>query len=74
VSVAAAISWAGETAARAAPVNMKQQVDEFENLLIRQALARHGGEATAAAEELGIARRTLNEKMAKYGLARERFT
>lgn len=46
------------------------QVHQFERQLIEQALQRHKGNIKAVLTELGIPRRTLNQKMVKYGLSR----
>ena len=43
----------------------------FERHLIKDALKRHKGHIQEVMAELGIPRRTLNEKMAKYGLTRQ---
>ena len=50
---------------------LAQKVAEFEASLIMEALAQSGGSSAGAAERLGLPRRTLNEKIARYGL-RER--
>ncbi len=52
---------------------LKDHVDAFEKLLLDGALRRHKGSVQAVIEELSIPRRTLNEKMAKYGLSRGDF-
>ncbi len=49
---------------------LPEQVRLFERHLIKDALKRHAGQITNVLTELGIPRRTLNEKMAKYGLTR----
>lgn len=49
---------------------LADQVRHFERHLIKDALKRHGGNVKAVMAELDIPRRTLNEKMAKYGIAR----
>ena len=64
-----------ETSGESGPVStqdkpLKDHVDAFEKLLIDGALRRHGGSVQAVIDELSIPRRTLNEKMAKYGLSR----
>ena len=41
---------------------------EMEERAIREALLNHGGNRTAAAEKLGISRRTLHRKLHAYGL------
>ena len=61
---------------RAAPEEAKaltQRVEDFERTLLRQALTEHGGNIRAVTESLGLARRTLNEKMRKYDLSRNDF-
>lgn len=47
------------------------QVAAFEQLLISQALIRHGGNIQAVLEELKLPRRTLNQKMLRHGLRRD---
>ncbi len=49
---------------------LKDYVDAFERMLIDNTMRRHKGSIVAVMEELCLPRRTLNEKMAKYGLAR----
>ena len=59
------------------PAEMRPLADEveaFEKHLIEQALERSGGNIAIAMERLGLPRRTLNEKMAKYGVDRARFS
>ncbi|MCC9621487.1 sigma-54 dependent transcriptional regulator [Thalassospira sp. MA62] len=48
------------------------QVRDFEERLIRDALERHDGNIKSVMEELDIPRRTLNEKMKKLSIRRER--
>lgn len=45
---------------------------DAEALAIRQALAAHGGNVSATARTLGIARATLYTKLARHGIAPER--
>jgi DNA-binding NtrC family response regulator len=52
---------------------LKEHVDAFEKMLIDHALRRHQGSVSAVMSELALPRRTLNEKMAKYGLARQDY-
>ncbi len=47
---------------------LKDYVDAFERMLIDNTMRRHKGSIVAVMEELCLPRRTLNEKMAKYGL------
>lgn len=49
---------------------LKEYVDNFERMLIDNTMRRHKGAITAVMDELCLPRRTLNEKMAKYGLSR----
>ena len=49
---------------------LKEHVEAFERMLIDNALRRHTGSVAKVMEELVLPRRTLNEKMAKYGLTR----
>jgi DNA-binding NtrC family response regulator len=49
---------------------LKDYVDAFERMLIDNTMRRHRGSIVAVMEELCLPRRTLNEKMAKYGLSR----
>ncbi|MCP3459550.1 sigma-54 dependent transcriptional regulator [Bradyrhizobium sp. CCGUVB23] len=46
------------------------RVAAYERALIEASLREHDGSIAAVTEELGIPRRTLNEKMTKYALAR----
>lgn len=49
---------------------LKEYVEAFERMLIDNTMRRHRGSIASVMEELRLPRRTLNEKMAKYGLAR----
>ncbi|RJG49019.1 sigma-54 dependent transcriptional regulator [Motilimonas pumila] len=50
-------------------VNLKDMLAEFEVDMIRQALDQQAGVVARAAEQLGMRRTTLVEKMKKYGLS-----
>ena len=52
---------------------LKEHVEAFERMLIDNALRRHSGSVAKVMEELVLPRRTLNEKMAKYGLSRSDY-
>ncbi|RVT86832.1 sigma-54-dependent Fis family transcriptional regulator [Rhodobacteraceae bacterium CCMM004] len=52
---------------------LKEYVDAFERMLIDNTMRRHRGSIVAVMEELCLPRRTLNEKMAKYGLSRSDY-
>ncbi len=47
---------------------LKEYVEAFERMLIDNTMRRHKGLIVGVMEELCLPRRTLNEKMAKYGL------
>ncbi len=49
---------------------LKEYVEAFERMLIDNTMRRHKGSISSVMDELCLPRRTLNEKMAKYGLAR----
>jgi DNA-binding NtrC family response regulator len=52
---------------------LKEYVEAFERMLIDNTMRRHHGSIAAVMEELCLPRRTLNEKMAKYGLQRSEY-
>ncbi len=52
---------------------LPQQVELFEKSLIDQALAHHRGRVTEVAEGLGLPRKTLYDKLKKYGLRAEDY-
>ena len=54
-------------------LTLSQQVDEFERGVLVSALEVSRGDIRVAMELLGIPRRTLNEKMRRHGVAREKF-
>jgi transcriptional regulator with PAS, ATPase and Fis domain len=43
-------------------------LNDLEQAAVRQALSKHGGNVSQAAEELGISRRALYRRIEKYGL------
>ncbi|RFP87154.1 sigma-54-dependent Fis family transcriptional regulator [Rhodobacteraceae bacterium 63075] len=49
---------------------LKEYVEAFERMLIDNTMRRHKGSIANVMDELCLPRRTLNEKMAKYGLQR----
>ncbi len=59
-------------AAAAAPVSgrrgLEDQVAEVERRLLGEALARHGGNQSAAARDLGLSERAVRYKLRKHGL------
>lgn len=50
------------------PMNLPEQVAQFEKMLIHTELARHGGSINDTLESLGLPRKTLYDKMKKYDL------
>ncbi|MGB3146480.1 MAG: sigma-54 dependent transcriptional regulator [Paracoccaceae bacterium] len=52
---------------------LKEYVESFEKMLIDNTMRRHKGSITSVMDELCLPRRTLNEKMAKYGLQRQDY-
>ncbi|MBM7067896.1 sigma-54 dependent transcriptional regulator [Actibacterium sp. 188UL27-1] len=52
---------------------LKEYVEAFERMLIDNTMRRHRGSIVNVMEELCLPRRTLNEKMAKYGLQRSDY-
>ena len=52
---------------------LKEHVEAFEKMLIDNTMKRMRGSITAVMKELGLPRRTLNEKMAKYQLSRSNY-
>ena len=53
---------------------LADQVDSFERAAIEQSLIEAGGRLHIVMEKLGLPRRTLTDKMTKYGLDRKRYT
>lgn len=51
-------------------VGLREQVSLFERHLIQESLTRNSGSIKDVMTDLGVPRRTLNEKMTKYGLKR----
>jgi two-component system C4-dicarboxylate transport response regulator DctD len=65
------ISVLRSRAARSASLN--EQIDRFEQVLVENALAECHGNAEAASRCLGIPKRTLYEKIRKFGLSIDSF-
>jgi two-component system C4-dicarboxylate transport response regulator DctD len=53
--------------------SLAAQQEAFEAHCLRSALSRHRGDIKAVLHELQLPRRTLNEKMQRHGLIREKF-
>lgn len=54
-------------------LTLPEQVSCFEKTLIEQTLNRNKGDLAKVMESLGLPRKTLSDKMKKYGLERKRF-
>ncbi|MCB1857518.1 MAG: sigma-54-dependent Fis family transcriptional regulator [Gammaproteobacteria bacterium] len=54
-------------------LTLPQQVDCFEKGLIEQVLSAHGGKINETMDTLGIPRKTLYDKMRKYGLDKRNY-
>ena len=59
-----------EVLAELAPQTLKEAREAVERELVQDALRRHGGKITGAAQELGISRPTFYELMDKLGIAK----
>jgi DNA-binding NtrC family response regulator len=66
----------GAAAAEPAPATFREAkervVADFERSFLAAALARHGGNVTKAAEEIGVYRQNLQQKMRELGLSAEK--
>lgn len=62
---------AGDIGAEDVPDTLREAVAAFEREMIGKAIKAHEGRMDAAAEALGIGRRTLNEKIVKLGLNKD---
>jgi DNA-binding NtrC family response regulator len=54
-------------------VSLSEQIDRFEQVLIEDALAEHRGHAELASRGLGIPKKTLYDKIRKFGLSTDAF-
>ncbi len=52
---------------------LSDKLRNYERCILEQSLAKHQGDIQAVMDELGLPRRTLNEKMSRYGLERKQF-
>ncbi|MEL6481864.1 MAG: sigma-54 dependent transcriptional regulator [Pseudomonadota bacterium] len=52
---------------------LRARLEAAERAILTEALARHAGSAAGVMAELGLPRRTFNEKLARHGLARKNF-
>ena len=54
-------------------MTLPEHVEAFERALIEEALAESGGIIKQTMERLGLPRKTLYDKMQKYGLDKRRY-
>ena len=59
---------------RSAPLGLAEQVAAFEKCLLQQALRENGGSMQETGRALGLAARTLSDKMRRHNLDRRDFT
>lgn len=55
-------------AAQLQPQSLAERMETYERSVLEDALRRHDGKAAAAAEELGLPRKTFYDRAARYGL------
>lgn len=63
-----------ETAQSEKPASLQQQVLAFEKSMIEFALSQSKGKLSDASEQLGMPRRTLNDKLIRHEIDRTKFT
>ncbi len=61
----------GAAAIAPGDATMKRHVEALEASLLREALVRHRGNKSRAAEELGLSRVGVRAELSRYGLDRE---
>jgi two-component system C4-dicarboxylate transport response regulator DctD len=66
--------WPGQGAVQDQRKSLAEQVEAYERSLIERALVEAGGSVAAVMEQLDVPRRTLSEKMARFGIDRKRAT
>lgn len=62
-----------QNAAGSNAITLAEQVSRYEEMLIREVLTRHQGRLKEAQQEMGLGRKTLYEKMKKYGIDKQTF-
>ncbi|TCL09779.1 two-component system C4-dicarboxylate transport response regulator DctD [Shimia isoporae] len=72
VAMRFALGLPGEEA-RDEGLGLAEQMAQVERTLLSEALRKHGGKAAAVADALKLSRRTLYDKLEKYGLRPEEF-
>ena len=56
-----------------ANITLAEQLNQHEEVLVREALSRHHGILKYVQDELGLGRKTLYEKMKKYNIEKQNF-
>lgn len=56
------------------PQTLAERMERYERSVLEEVLSRHAGKATAAAEELGLPRKTFYDRLARYSLRPRDFT
>jgi DNA-binding NtrC family response regulator len=64
---------AGDSVETAAALTLAQQMDQVEKALVEQALRRNAGRMPAVMETLGIAKKTLYDKLRRHGIDATRY-
>lgn len=62
-----------ETAQSSKPASLQHQVLAFEKSMIEFALSQSNGNISEASEQLGMPRRTLNDKLIRHEIDRTKF-
>ena len=71
IAVGEALSSAAMEMINSGRMSLGEVLDEFEQIVLREALARNSGSYTDLAERLGLSRRTFYNKLRKYNLSSE---
>jgi len=71
--LAAVLGGARPVASETPRTGLQELLRQYERQLLEQSLARHRGDIQAVLDELGLPRRTLNEKMSRHQLDRRNF-
>jgi len=66
-------AFQGESSATVVPTTLRAAVAVFESEIISQAIVANAGRMDDAAAQLGIGRRTLNEKIVKLGIHKDQI-
>lgn len=61
-------NFSDQNSAARASLTLPEQVEQFERFVLQEALSRHNGSLKLTQESLGLPRKTLYDKMKKFGL------